>query len=230
MDRLNRTKLLFGDEAIKKLSSAIIMVVGCGAVGSFAIEALARSGVGTLILIDSDCIEESNINRQLFALDSTINKEKVDVAQQRIKDINPRITVIAKKLFFDQNTNLEIQPDFVIDAIDTVPSKIALYQWCQNHKIPFISSMGAARKTDPTKIKIDKLSKTSVCPLASKIRKLVKTSNLQDFDTVFSTEAVTDSPQGKNFGSLITVTGTFGLFMANYAIQFVLNHPTQLRQ
>ena len=90
--------------------------------------------------------------------------------------------------------------------------------------------MGAARKTDPTKIKIDKLSKTSVCPLASKIRKLVKTSNLQDFDTVFSTEAVTDSPQGKNFGSLITVTGTFGLFLANYAIKFILNHPTQLRQ
>ena len=230
MDRLNRTRLLFGDAAIKKLSSATIMVVGCGAVGSFAIEALARSGIGNLILIDSDRIEESNINRQLFALDSTINKEKVAVAKQRINDINPRIKVIAKKLFFDQNTNLEIQPDFVIDAIDTVSSKIALYQWCQSHGIPFISSMGAARKTDPTKIKIDKLSKTSVCPLASKIRKLVKASALQDFDTVFSTEAVTDSPQGKNFGSLITVTGTFGLFLANYAIKFILNHPTQLRQ
>lgn len=230
MDRLNRTRLLFGDAAIKKLSSATIMVVGCGAVGSFAIEALARSGIGNLILIDSDRIEESNINRQLFAVDSTINKEKVAVAKQRINDINPEINVVAKKLFFDKDTNLEIQPDFVIDAIDTVSSKIALYQWCQSHGIPFISSMGAARKTDPTKIKIDKLSKTSVCPLASKIRKLVKTSALQDFDTVFSTEAVTDSPQGKNFGSLITVTGTFGLFLANYAIQFILNRPTQLRQ
>lgn len=230
MDRLNRTRLLFGDAAIKKLSSATIMVVGCGAVGSFAIEALARSGIGNLILIDSDRIEESNINRQLFALDSTINKEKVAVAKQRINDINPEINVVAKKLFFDKDTNLETQPDFVIDAIDTVPSKIALYQWCQSHGIPFISSMGAARKTDPTKIKIDKLSKTSVCPLASKIRKLVKASALQDFDTVFSTEAVTDSPQGKNFGSLITVTGTFGLFLANYAIKFILNHPTQLRQ
>lgn len=230
MDRLNRTRLLFGDAAIKKLSSATIMVVGCGAVGSFAIEALARSGIGNLILIDSDRIEESNINRQLFALDSTINKEKVAVAQQRINDINPEINVVAKKLFFDKDTNLEIQPDFVIDAIDTVPSKIALYQWCQNKGIPFISSMGAARKTDPTKIRIDKLSKTSVCPLASKIRKLVKTSNLQDFDTVFSTEAVTDSPQGKNFGSLITVTGTFGLFLANYAIKFILNKPMQIRQ
>ena len=230
MDRLNRTKLLFGDAAIKKLSSATIMVVGCGAVGSFAIEALARSGIGNLILIDSDRIEESNINRQLFALDSTINKEKVAVAKQRINDINPEINVVAKKLFFDKDTNLEIQPDFVIDAIDTVSSKIALYQWCQSHGIPFISSMGAARKTDPTKIRIDKLSKTSVCPLASKIRKLVKASALQDFDTVFSTESVTDSPEGKNFGSLITVTGTFGLFLANYAIKFILNHPTQLRQ
>ena len=230
MDRLNRTRLLFGDAAIKKLSSATIMVVGCGAVGSFAIEALARSGIGNLILIDSDCIEESNINRQLFAADSTINKEKVAVAKQRINDINPEINVVAKKLFFDKDTNLEIQPDFVIDAIDTVSSKIALYQWCQSHGIPFISSMGAARKTDPTKIRIDKLSKTSVCPLASKIRKLVKASALQDFDTVFSTEAVTDSPQGKNFGSLITVTGTFGLFLANYAIQFILNKPMQIRQ
>ena len=230
MDRLNRTRLLFGDAAIKKLSSATIMVVGCGAVGSFAIEALARSGIGNLILIDSDRIEESNFNRQLFALDSTINKEKVAVAKQRINDINPEINVVAKKLFFDKDTNLEIQPDFVIDAIDTVSSKIALYQWCQSHGIPFISSMGAARKTDPTKIRIDKLSKTSVCPLASKIRKLVKASALQDFDTVFSTEAVTDSPQGKNFGSLITVTGTFGLFLANYAIQFILNKPMQIRQ
>lgn len=230
MDRLNRTRLLFGDAVIKKLSSATIMVVGCGAVGSFAIEALARSGIGNLILIDSDRIEESNINRQLFAVDSTINKEKVAVAKQRINDINPEINVVAKKLFFDKDTNLEIQPDFVIDAIDTVSSKIALYQWCQSHGIPFISSMGAARKTDPTKIKIDKLSKTSVCPLASKIRKLVKASALQDFDTVFSTESVTDSPEGKNFGSLITVTGTFGLFLANYAIQFILNKPMQTRQ
>lgn len=230
MDRLNRTRLLFGDAAIKKLSSATIMIVGCGAVGSFAIEALARSGIGNLILIDSDRIEESNINRQLFALDSTINKEKVAVAKQRINDINPEINVVAKKLFFDKDTNLEIQPDFVIDAIDTVSSKIALYQWCQSHGIPFISSMGAARKTDPTKIRIDKLSKTSVCPLASKIRKLVKASALQDFDTVFSTESVTDSPEGKNFGSLITVTGMFGLFLANYAIQFILNKPIQIRQ
>lgn len=230
MDRLNRTRLLFGDAAIKKLSSATIMVVGCGAVGSFAIEALARSGIGNLILIDSDRIEESNINRQLFALDSTISEEKVAVAKQRINDINPEINVVAKKLFFDKDTNLEIQPDFVIDAIDTVSSKIALYQWCQSHGIPFISSMGAARKTDPTKIRIDKLSKTSVCPLASKIRKLVKASALQDFDTVFSTESVTDSPQGKNFGSLITVTGTFGLFLANYAIQFILNKPMKTRQ
>ena len=230
MDRLNRTRLLFGDAAIKKLSSATIMVVGCGAVGSFVIEALARSGIGTLILIDSDRIEESNINRQLFALDSTISEEKVAVAKQRINDINPEINVVAKKLFFDKDTNLEIQPDFVIDAIDTVSSKIALYQWCQSHGIPFISSMGAARKTDPTKIRIDKLSKTSVCPLASKIRKLGKTSNLQDFDTVFSTESVTDSPQGKNFGSLITVTGTFGLFLANYAIKFILNKPMKTRQ
>lgn len=222
MDRLNRTRLLLGDTAINKLHNACVMVVGCGAVGSFVIEALARSGIGTLILIDSDCVEESNINRQLFALDSTIGKAKVEVAKKRIYDINPEIKVITKKLFFDKDTSLDIKPDFVIDAIDTINSKIALYKLCQSQNIPFISSMGAARKSDPTKIRIDKLSKTNVCPLAAKIRKLAREENLRDFYTVYSIEPTKDSPQGKVFGSLITVTGVFGLYLANYAINFIL--------
>ena len=149
MDKLNRIRLLLGDEAIEKLKKSTVMIVGCGAVGSFAIEALARSGIGNLLLIDFDNIEETNINRQLFALESTIGQPKVNVAKQRIQDISKDIKVDIKNIFFDENTNLNIKPDFVIDAIDTVKSKIAIYKWCQKNNIPFISSMKKAKSSNP---------------------------------------------------------------------------------
>lgn len=225
MDRLHRTRLLFGDDAMDLLGKATVMVVGCGAVGSFAIEALARVGIGKLIIVDFDKVDVSNINRQLFALDSTVGLAKVDVAKSRIADINPDINVMALNLFFDDKSNLNLNPDFVIDAIDSVDSKIALYKWCEQRGIKFISSMGAARKTDPMQIKIAKISKTSVCPLASKIRKSVRELGLADFDVVYSTEQPDKNTlPGKTFGSLITVTGTFGLYMANYAIKYLLGH------
>ena len=223
MDILHRTRLLIGTAATDKLQKSTVMVVGCGAVGSFAIEALARTGVGNLVLIDSDVIEESNINRQLFALNSTINQPKVDVAASRIRDINPDVNVTAIKTFFDDATELSVMPDFVIDAIDTVSSKIALYKWCMARNVPFVSSMGAARKTDPTQIKIAKISKTSVCPLAAKIRKIVRDEHLNDFYVVYSTEPATVTDSARIFGSIITVTGTFGLIMANYAINAIIH-------
>ena len=224
MDRLHRISLLLGNEAIKKLQQSSVMVVGCGAVGSFAIEALARSGVGHIILIDFDNVEESNINRQLFALDSTIGKPKVEIAKSRIHDINPNIVVDAFNIFFDDKTNLDIKPDFVIDAIDSVQSKIALYKWCQQNHIPFISSMGAARKTDISKIKINKISKTTVCPLASKIRHLVRDERLKDFPVVYSVEQAKPQPNGgREFGSIITVTGTFGLTLADFVIKKLIS-------
>lgn len=223
MDILHRTRLLIGPAATDTLQKSTVMVVGCGAVGSFAIEALARTGIGNLVLIDSDVIEESNINRQLFALNSTINQPKVDVAASRIRDINPDVNVTAIKTFFDDATELSVMPDFVIDAIDTVSSKIALYKWCMARNVPFVSSMGAARKTDPTQIKIAKISKTSVCPLAAKIRKIVRDEHLNDFDVVYSTEPATVTDSARIFGSIITVTGTFGLIMANYAINAIIH-------
>ena len=224
MERLHRITLLLGQDAVSKLQKSTVMVVGCGAVGSFAIEALARSGVGHLILVDFDNVEKTNINRQLFALDSTVGKPKVEIAAQRIKDINPNIKVDAFNIFFDENTKLAIKPDFVIDAIDSVPSKIALYKWCDTHNIPFISSMGAARKTDLTKIKIDKISKTTVCPLASKVRHFVRDLGIKDFPVVYSTESAT--PQinaGREFGSVVTVTGTFGLMLADFVIKKLIS-------
>lgn len=222
MDRLHRIRMLIGDAALEELKQSTIMVVGCGAVGSFAIEALARCGVGHIILVDFDTVEVSNINRQLFALDSTIGRPKVDVAAARIHDINPEIETTAINAFFDDNINLDVRPDFVIDAIDTVASKIALYRWCQSRNIAFISSMGAALKTDPSQIKISRISKTSVCPLAAKIRAELRGTDIRDFPVVFSTEP-SHKPfgAGKSFGSIITVTGAFGLMLANYAIEYL---------
>ena len=223
-EQLTRLRALIGDENIKRLQNATIMVVGCGAVGSFAIEALARCGVGNLILIDFDKIEKSNINRQIFALHSTLGRTKVAVARERVADINPDINVTALDVFFDENTALPVRPDFVIDAIDTISSKIALYRWCRDNDVRFISSMGAARKTDPSKIKIAKISKTFACPLAARIRKSVRDMNLGDFPVVFSTETPTPhASKEKNFGSIITVTGAFGLQMANWVIRQITN-------
>lgn len=226
MTRLARTKLLFGADAVKKLQNATVMVVGCGAVGSFAVEALARTGVGNLVLVDCDTVAESNINRQLIALDSTLGRSKVSVAAARIHDINPDINVVAINMFFDASSELDIRPDFVIDAIDTVPSKIDLYQWCNARNIPFVASMGAGRKTDPTQIRIAKLSKTTVCPLASRVRKLAREHGIPDFDVVYSAERPCGPADGKEFGSLITVTGVFGLMLAGW----VINHITGICQ
>ncbi len=222
MDRLHRTRLLIGDDGVAKLRATTVMVVGCGAVGSFAIEALARAGIGHLIVIDCDTVEESNINRQLFATDSTVGMPKVDVAAARIRDINPETRVDAIQMFWDADSDIDARPDFVIDAIDSVDSKIALYRWCNKNKIPVIASMGAARKFDPTCIAAAKLSQTSVCPLAARVRRLVRDAGLPDIPVVFSTEAADKNVNGRTFGSLVTVTGTFGLFLANWVISETL--------
>ena len=219
MTRLHRTRLLFGDTGIERLHNATVMVVGCGAVGSFAIEALARSGIGHLIVVDFDTIEESNINRQLFALDSTLGIKKVAVAKSRIYDINSDITVDALDLFFDENSEIPTVPDFIIDAIDTVESKVALYKWAVTHNVPIVSSMGAASKTEISQIKIAPLSRTTVCPLASRVRRMTRDMGLPDISVVYSTQTPAPvSGHAKNLGSVITVTGTFGLMLANYVI------------
>lgn len=220
MTRLHRTRLLFGDEKVDKMRNATVMVVGCGAVGSFAIEALARTGIGHIIVVDSDNVDASNINRQLFALDSTVGLAKVDVASARICDINPATRATSYNLFWDEKTDIDVRPDFVIDAIDTVPSKVALYQWCAKNSIPFIASMGAALKMNPSLIQVAPLSATRVCPLAGRVRRAVRNMALPDFPTVFSTEVPAPvTGHAKNMGSNVTVTGAFGLMLANFVIK-----------
>ena len=223
MDRLHRTRLLFGDAATEKMRAATVMVVGCGAVGSFAIEALARTGIGHIIVVDFDNVEPSNINRQLFALDTTAGTPKVDVARARILDINPDTRVTAYNIRWGSDTDLDVSPDFVIDAIDDVPAKVALYQWCATRGITFVASMGAALKMDTTQIKVAPISKTSVCPLAGRVRRAVRGLNLPDFPVVYSTEKPAPvTGHAKNMGSNVTVTGIFGLMLANLVVKKIV--------
>ncbi len=224
-DRFKRIRALLGDESMAKLQNATVMVVGCGAVGSFAIEALARSGIGRIVVVDFDVVEESNINRQIFALSSTIGTAKVDVARARIHDINPDTDVVAVNAYFDDNTDINVNPDFVIDAIDTAESKIALYKWCVARNIPFAASMGAALKTDAAQIRTGRIYKTSVCPLAARVRKMARAENLPDFPVVYSTEVPNRAAAsaGRVFGSMVTITGTFGLRLADIAIKSIID-------
>ena len=241
-DRLSRTRLLLGDEAMEKLARSTVMVVGCGAVGGFAIEALARSGVGKLILVDFDVVKESNINRQIFALHSTLYQEKAVVARNRIRDISPDIKVEILPVLVNADTIDEVlsrRVDFVIDAIDTLNPKTILIEQLMTRGIPFISSMGAALKTDATKIAIVPMKKTIHCPLAFFVRKRLRKRGVElTFPVVYSCEDVSqklhlempDAPENEtgrvrhNMGSLPTITGIFGLLCANYAIEYLREH------
>jgi tRNA A37 threonylcarbamoyladenosine dehydratase len=239
MEQFLRTKLLIGAENLKKLQNACVLVAGLGAVGGFAAEALARSGVGKFILIDFDTVQITNINRQIFALHSTLKRKKTEVAGLRILDINPKCKIITHDIFINADTletAFAIKPDFVIDAIDSFSPKVRLMAYCYNNKIPLISSMGAALKTDPFSIEIADISKTHHCHLAHDIRRALKKENISSgVPCVFSTQApqvsVTfpehlenttefiDSPTRKILGSLTTITAMFGLHAADYAIK-----------
>ena len=223
MDKLSRVQLLLGDAALQKLQNATVMVVGCGAVGTFAIEALARTGVGHIIIIDHDRVDASNINRQLIAVTSTVGQPKVAVMAARIHDINPDIVVTALEQFWDTTSDIDMPIDIVVDAIDTVESKVALYEWAAARHIPVVASMGAARKQNPSAIRVAPISKTSVCPLAAKIRRMVRERGLPDMMVVYSVEQA--APQvmpGRVFGSMVTVTGTFGLNLAGMVIDYLI--------
>lgn len=244
-DRLSRMRLMVGETGIETLKNAHVMIVGCGAVGSYAIEALARAGVGHLTLVDFDTVSISNINRQLFALTSTVGQKKVLVAKNRVKDISSDIQVDCVDLMVNQESLpqlLAVQPDFVIDAIDSLNPKCSLIELLVQKNVPFVSSMGAALKTDVSKIKVVKMKKTLNCPLAFFVRKrLRKRGVAMDFPVVFSPELSQDSTrlqlpedeQPENgrvrheMGSLPTITGIFGLMCAQVALDYLLKKDSQ---
>ncbi len=191
LGRFSRTELLFGNEAMERLENSRVAVFGVGGVGGYTVEALARSGVGTIDIIDDDKVCLTNINRQIIALTSTIGKYKVDVAEERIKDINPKAVVNKYKMFFTPETSGEFnfsQYDYVVDAIDTVTGKIELVMKANETKTPIICSMGAGNKLDPTAFEVADIYKTSVCPLARVMRTELRKRGVKKLKVVYSKE------------------------------------------
>ena len=236
-ERFKRTELLLGREAMERLEQCTITVVGLGAVGSHAIEALARSGVGTLRIVDFDAIGESNFNRQLLAVESNLGRLKTEAAEERLKQINPAIKVEAFNMLCHRESFNEIfrqKTDVVVDAIDSLNPKVNLLFELVRHRIDVISCMGAARKMDPTKITTGDLSTTLYCPLARSVRKRLKRMGVdQGIHCVYSTEVVAkdtvsdtlepnylDAGRLRNpMGSLSMISGIFGYVAALEALK-----------
>ncbi|KIY21115.1 MULTISPECIES: tRNA threonylcarbamoyladenosine dehydratase [Mesobacillus] len=193
LHQFSRNELAIGKEGLEIMKNSTVAVLGIGGVGSFAAEALARSGIGKLILIDKDDVDITNINRQLIALLSTVGKQKVEVMRDRIMDINPDCEVVALKMFYTEKTYEEIfgyNLDFIVDASDTISYKIHLIKEAINRGIPMISSMGAANKMDPTRFQIADIFKTHTDPLAKVIRtRLRKEGVKKGIPVVFSDES-----------------------------------------
>ncbi len=228
----SRTELLLGDEGMEKLKNARVAVFGVGGVGGYAVEALARSGVGALDLIDDDVVAPSNLNRQIIALQSTVGKPKVEVAAARIADINPDCTVRTYRTFYTPDTAGRFDfslYDYVIDAIDTVTGKIALVMQAQAAGTPIISSMGAGNKLDPSAFEVADIYKTSVCPLARVMRRELKKRGVKRLKVVYSREEAL-TPEGEieqdavhkkraTPGSVAFVPAVAGLILAGRGCQ-----------
>ena len=189
-DQFSRTALLLGEEAIDRLKKSRVAVFGIGGVGAAAVEALARSGVGALVLVDDDEVALTNLNRQLIALHSTLGQPKVEAARARVLDINPDCAVEAHKTFYlpGEGQGLMDGCDYVIDAIDTVTAKIALIREALEKGIPIVSSMGTGNKLDPSQLRIDDLKNTSVCPLCRVMRRELKKRGIEHLKVLFSKE------------------------------------------
>lgn len=189
-ERFIRTEMLLSKEGLDLLSRAKAAVCGLGGVGSYAAEALARSGVGSLIIIDCDTVDCSNINRQLPALCSTVGKDKTEVMKQRILDINPDIRLTALNLFISPESDPEIFSgcDYIIDAVDNVAAKLWLAETAQKLNIPIISAMGCGNKLDPSRLEIADISKTSVCPLCRVMRRELRLRGIDRLTVVYSKE------------------------------------------
>jgi len=191
LNRFSRTQLLYGEETMGRLASSRVAVFGIGGVGGYVVEALARSGIGALDLIDDDKVCLTNINRQIIATSSTVGKYKVDVAKERILDINPDCEVRTYKTFFLPETQDQFdfkEYDYVVDAIDTVSGKIAIVEKAKEAGVPVISSMGAGNKLNPAMFEVADIYKTSVCPLAKVMRHELRKRGIDSLKVVYSKE------------------------------------------
>ncbi len=231
-EEFEREAMLLGEDSIQKLNNSYVALFGLGGVGSYAAEALARSGIGRILLVDSDVVSRSNVNRQLCALQSTIGKYKVDVVAERLLDINPDL-IIEKSYDFVLPENISAFDfknfDYVIDAIDTVSGKLAIIQSANEHNVSVISCMGTGNKLDPTALTVTDITKTSVCPLARVMRRELKKRGIAHLKVVFSTEEpkeqkYTVKTESKKIppASVAFVPSVAGLIAASEAIKALI--------
>lgn len=220
----SRTENLIGANALEKLKKCHIAVFGVGGVGGFVVEALARAGVGTIDLIDSDCVDITNLNRQIIALHSTIGKQKVAVMRDRVLDINPNANVnIFPLLFLPENSSQFdfSKYDYVVDAIDNITAKIELVMKCQEANTPIIASMGTGNKLDPTKFEISDIYKTSVCPLAKVMRYELKKRGVKKLKVLYSKENPIKTAD-RTPASISFVPSAAGLIIAGEVIKDII--------
>ncbi len=229
-ERYSRTALLFGDEAVEKLRRSRVAVFGLGGVGGYVVEALARSGIGTLDLVDRDVVSVSNINRQIIALTSTVGRPKAEVAAERVRDIDPSVAVNTYTVFYNSETADSFdfsRYSYIVDAVDTVSAKLELITRAKAAQIPVISSMGTGNKLDPSRLEIADIYETSVCPLARIMRKELKKRGVDGLTVVYSKEdprqprqIITDPLSGKVIpASYSCVPSSAGLLIASKVIR-----------
>ncbi|MDE5994891.1 MAG: tRNA threonylcarbamoyladenosine dehydratase [Oscillospiraceae bacterium] len=224
MDIFSRTERLIGKEAFERLQNSNVIVFGLGGVGSYTAEALARSGVGQMTVVDKDTVDITNINRQLYALHSTVGKPKAEVARERILDINPecKVTAIQKMYLPENEADFFLDSfDYIIDAIDCVTAKISLAETAQKYGIPIISSMGTGNKLDPTLFKVTDIYKTSVCPLCRVMRSQLKKHGVKGLKVLYSEEVpITDG--ARTPASISFVPSVAGLIIAGEVIKDII--------
>ena len=220
--KFSRLEKIIGSDNLNNLSNKTVLVLGVGGVGGYVVESLARSNIGTLIIVDYDKVEETNINRQIIALKSTIGKSKVDVLEERIKDINSGCKVIKIDKFIDNNNYLELfdnNIDYFVDACDTVLVKKLVIKECLKRNIPFISSMGTGNKLDPSKLEIIDIRKTVNDPLARLLRKFVKDEKINKKVMVLSSKELPIKTGERTPGSTAFVPSSAGLLIASYIVR-----------
>ena len=227
-NQFSRTELVIGKENVEKLNKAKVAIFGLGGVGSYVLEGLARAGIGNFILIDKDEVDVTNLNRQIIATHKTIGKPKVEVAKERIMDINPNVNVEIYQEFFMPETEgiLDNTIDYIVDAVDTVTAKIELVVRANKLNIPIISSMGTGNKLDPTRFEVADIYKTSVCPLAKVMRKELKARGVKKLKVVYSEEEPIKTNKNENGkqvpGSISFVPSVAGLIIAGEVVKDII--------
>ena len=229
LNQFSRTELVVGKDGVEKLNNIKIAIFGLGGVGSFALEGLVRAGIGNLVLIDNDCVELTNLNRQILATHKTIGKPKVEIAKQRILDINPNANVEIHQEFFMPETEgiLDDSIDYIVDCIDTVTAKIELVVRAERLNIPIISCMGTGNKLEPTRFEVADIYKTSICPLAKVMRKELRNRGVKKLKVVYSKEEpIKSNKKDRNQvpGSISFVPSVAGLIIAGEVVKTILNN------